>query len=159
MFMDGFVVNMETIANILPNTHCSDRTLLPSGILPLYFPMQMPAWRTALQTVPPQSWISSTRFWVGGWECGDTNIGGWFWNRSCWCSPADKCLWRRQIWGEKHESYILFCRLQHFSLPSIKHKTPMFACFVFLKNTFGINGMQSLCESIQSQHLTRLWNF
>lgn len=87
--------------SILPSTHCSDRILLPSGLLPLYFPMQIPAWRTLLQTVPPQSWISSTRLWVGGWECWDTNMAGWLWKRSCWCSPADRCLWRRQTWAEK----------------------------------------------------------
>lgn len=86
--------------NIVPSTHCSDSILLPSGLLPLYFPMQMPACRTVLDTVPPQSWISSTKLWVGGWECWDTNMVGWLWNRSCWCSPADRCLWRRQIWEE-----------------------------------------------------------
>lgn len=86
---------------IVPSTHCSDRILLPSGLLPLYFPMQIPACRTVLQTVPPQSSISSTRLCVGGWECWDTNMAGWPWNRSCWCSPADRCLWRRQIWEEK----------------------------------------------------------
>lgn len=85
----------------IPNTHCSERILLPSGLLPLYFPMQIPACRTVLHTVPPQSSISSTRLWAGGWECWDTNIGGWLWNRSCWCSPADRCLCRRQIWEEK----------------------------------------------------------
>lgn len=114
-----FRINLETIANILPNTHCSDRTLLPCGILPLYFPMQIPAWRTVLQTVPPQSWISSTRFWVGGWECWDTNMGGWFWNRSCWCSPADKCLWRRQIWGKNMRAQFSYAAFSIF-LCSIK---------------------------------------
>ena len=85
----------------LPSTHRSDRILLPSGLRPPYLPMQIPACRTLLQTVPPQSWISSARLWGGGWECVDTNMAGWPWNRSCWCSPADRCLWRRQIWEEK----------------------------------------------------------
>lgn len=85
--------------SVLPRIHCSDSILHPSGLLPVYFPMQMPACRTVLQIVPPQSSISSTRLWVGGWESSDTNMAGWFWNRSCWCSPADRCLWRRQIWA------------------------------------------------------------
>lgn len=89
---------------VSPNTHCSDRILLPSGLLPLYFPMQIPACRTVLQTVPPQSSISSTRLCVGGCECWDTNMAGWPWNRSCWCSPADRCLWRRQICEENWHS-------------------------------------------------------
>lgn len=125
--MKCFTVNIDVVKNkskitILPNTHCSDRTLLPSGLLPLNFPMQIPAWRTLLQTVPPQSWISSTRLWVGGWECWDTNIGGWFWNRSCWCSPADKCLWRRQTW----------------------EKNPRAKFSYRQTNTFGVNGMQTI---------------
>lgn len=66
--------------------------------------MQIPACRTVLQTVPPQSSISSTRLCVGGCECWDTNMAGWPWNRSCWCSPADRCLWRRQICEEKWHS-------------------------------------------------------
>lgn len=97
--------------NILPRTHCSDRIRLPSGLLPLYFPMQRPACRTVLQTVPPQSWISSTRLWAGGWESGDTNMVGWLWKRSCWCSPADRCLWRRQIWerGNNRNTKLFSC--------------------------------------------------
>lgn len=125
---------MVKINKFLPNTHCSDRTLLPSGLLPLYFPMQIPAWRTLLQTVPPQSWISSTRFCVGGWECWDTNIGGWFWNRSCWCSPADKCLWRRQIW-KKNTRAKFSSRLTSVFSSALHNKPPQnhYVLFLFLK--------------------------
>lgn len=86
-----------------PSTHCSDRQRVPSGFLPLYSPIQIPACLTVRQTAPPQSLMSSSRLWGGGWDKGDTNINGRPWNRSCWCSPAERCCWRRQICGENRK--------------------------------------------------------
>lgn len=89
------------IGDILPKTHCSDRHLVSSGFLPLYSPMQMPAWRMLLHTVPPHSWTSSVRLWQGGWDSEDTNMSGCSRNRSCWCSPAERCCCNRQIWEKQ----------------------------------------------------------
>lgn len=90
------------VGDVLPKIHCSDRHLVPSGFLPLYSPMQMLAWRTLLHTAPPHSWMSSVRLWQGGWDSDDTNMSGCSWNRSCWCSPAERCCCNRQIYGTRN---------------------------------------------------------
>lgn len=91
---------------ILPKIHCSERLQLPSVFLPLYCPIKIPACRTLRHTVPPQSWMSSVRLLQGGWEFGDTNMGRCCWNRSCWCSPAERCCCRRHI-CKKRENLII----------------------------------------------------
>lgn len=106
-----YVMNITSLAHyyhqfaILPKIHCSERLQLPSVFLPLYCPIKIPACRTLRHTVPPQSWMSSVRLLQGGWECGDTNMGRWCWNRSCWCSPAERCCCRRHI-CKKRENLI-----------------------------------------------------
>lgn len=102
-----YVSKYTHMDDLLPKIHCSDRHLVPSGFLPLYSPMQMLAWRTPRHTAPPHSWISSVRLAQGGCESDEMNMSGWSRNRSCWCSPAERCCCSRQIWRQQQREKLL----------------------------------------------------
>lgn len=110
LFNAFFYIYQICISYVLPKIHCSDRHLAPSGFLPLYSPMQMPACRTLLHTEPPHSWMSSVRLWQGGCDSDDTNMSGSSLNRSCWCSPAERCCCNRQI-CEKQDRELAICAI------------------------------------------------